>query len=410
MRSTAALRPLLVALALLLVTPLTDAQVIGIDNPLAALNTAPPVSRSDVRIIETILGLDDAQRALTGSLYDDFFERYRVEVEALEAELSALVDELIVKQDWDMTFAAQKKAKRWDDRRLEWRSEFFNDLRLLLNQQQDELWPKVERELRRHDLIGDGRLAGESVDLIRLVAAHASGWHESAEVIEALDRYADRLDRALIERKQVISDERKWEFWNACEEDPYRAKDIYEEVLPARMRVREITVQSFEAVLNLLPEDDALAVERAFYAEALRSHSPVSPIETRMRAAASLPSLSPDQRDRIAAILQEYAPRRHRAVVSFFAAVVKMEAEMLPAEVALRISEFEHEAAGTAPPPFLFGSRVAEQVTEALGARLEIDLDAWRRIAPILTARQRADLPRIEEDVLWFHTYLPHGL
>jgi hypothetical protein len=403
------LRPLLLTLALLLLSPLAPAQY-GLSNPLIGLKTAPPVTKSDIRIIDSILGLDESQRSLTGALYDDFFERFRVEAKAIEAELTAMIDESIVRQDSTITREAEDKAEQWDQRRLEWRAEFLTDLKLLLDQQQVELWPKVERELRRHDLIGRGRLAGEKVDLIRLVDAHVADWDANTELVEALDRYADQLDRALRARQRALDDEQTAEFWCTCQDEPYRAREIYEDVLPTRVRVRDINLESFRAIRKLLSESDAVVVERAFYSEALRSHSPISPIETRIRAASSLPSLSSAQREQIATILQDYEPRRHRAVVGFFDAVAEMEAELLPDTIANKIAQIEHDASGADPAAFRVTDRVPQDVKDALGARLETDLAVWRRINAALSPDQRADLPRPDEDIIWFREYLSHEL
>lgn len=404
-----ALRFLLLTLALLLLSPLAPAQY-GLSNPLIGLKTAPPVTKSDIRIIDSILGLDESQRSLTGALYDDFFERYRVEADALEAELTAMIDESIVRQDSTITREAEDKAEQWDQRRLEWRAEFLTDLKLLLDQQQVELWPKVERELRRHDLIGRGRLAGEKVDLIRLVDAHVADWDANTELVEALDRYADQLDRALRARQRALDHEQTAEFWRTCQDEPYRAREIYEDVLPTRVRVRDINLETFRAIRKLLSESDAVVVERAFYSEALRSHSPISPIETRIRAASSLPSLSSAQREQIATILQDYEPRRHRAVVGFFDAVAEMEAELLPDTIANKIAQIEHDASGADPAAFHITDRVPQDVKDALGARLETDLAVWRRINAVLSPDQRADLPRPAEDIIWFREYLSHEL
>ncbi len=403
------LRPLLLTLALLLFSPLALAQY-GLSNPLIGLKTAPPVTKSDIRIIDSILGLDESQRSLTGALYDDFFERYRVEADALEAELTAMIDESIVRQDSTITREAEDKAEQWDQRRLEWRAEFLTDLKLLLDQQQVELWPKVERELRRHDLIGRGRLAGEKVDLIRLVDAHVADWDANTELVEALDRYADQLDRALRARQRALDNEQTAEFWRTCQDEPYRAREIYEDVLPTRVRVRDINLETLRTIGKLLSEDDAVAVERAFYSEALRSHSPISPIETRIRAASSLPSLSSAQREQIATILQDYEPRRHRAVVGFFDAVAEMEAELLPDTIANKIAQIEHDASGADPAAFRVTDRVPQDVKDALGARLETDLAVWQRINAVLSSDQRADLPRPDEDIIWFREYLSHEL
>ncbi|XOV76406.1 MAG: hypothetical protein ACFHWZ_05715 [Phycisphaerales bacterium] len=59
------LRPLAIALALLVLSPLVVAQY-GLSNPLIGLKTAPPITKSDIRIIDSILGLDESQRSLTG--------------------------------------------------------------------------------------------------------------------------------------------------------------------------------------------------------------------------------------------------------------------------------------------------------------------------------------------------------
>ncbi len=90
MTRTASLRTLTVGLVVLLVAlPAMAQKFVG--NPLSRLDTSPPLTRSELRIIDSIIGLAPDQRELTNVLYDEFFDRFQTEAAAVESEVIALI-------------------------------------------------------------------------------------------------------------------------------------------------------------------------------------------------------------------------------------------------------------------------------------------------------------------------------
>lgn len=408
-RPSTLLRNLLLIALCLAPTPLASGQ--GIANPLNLLDTSPPVTRSDLRIIDSILGLTPAQRELTGDLFDEYFEVYRQRAAAMEARIVDLVDEAMIRRDFDTGLNATRLATSWSDTRETIRNDFYEDLRLLLDQQQIGLWHKVERELRRVDLIGNGRIAGESIDLIRLIDANAPGWTDNPELVALLDRYADRLDSALQARERQLDPERVDEYRNMVIDDPHRAKEIYDDVLPTRLRVRDINRQTLAEALRLLPEDKARLVEVTFFDEALQGIAPRSPIEARIMAAATLPTLDSQQREHISAVLQDYQSKRHRQSKQLFEVAAKIQEEWLPDTLGMSLARVRFEAeTGEKIDPGGGSLSNPTELTEALTDRLEVDRDAWQQISAVLTPQQRAQMPRPDGNFLWFSSILSHGL
>lgn len=404
------LRPLLIALALLLLSPLGFGQA-GIANPLISLDTSPPVTRSDLRIIDSILGLDASQRELTGAIFDEYLNRYQTAAGETSVEIMNLIDTALISQDFDSARAAKAAADEWPDRRDEFRNGFYDDLKLLLDQPQIQLWPKVEREIRRADLIGNGRMVGESVDLIRLVDAHARDWADNPELVAMLDRYADRLDAALQARQRELDSDKAQEYRDTIDENPKRAEEIYRDVLPTRLRVRDTNVQAMREVVRMLPEEQAGAVEDAFYEEALSAELPRSPIGARIRAAVALPTLDAAQRDEINEAMRVYGDRQRRQLADLFGIATEIQEESLPSRLSMSLARARAEA--ETGEIFIRATGSLEnpaRIKEALQNRLELEREIWQRISAVLTPEQRAQMPLPDQEILWFDTILTHGL
>lgn len=402
---------LLVSLLLtLLLAPLAFAQS-GIPNPLQSLDTSPPVTRSDLRIIDSILGLDASQRELTGAIFDEYLDRYQTAAGETRVRIVDLIDTALISQDFDSARAARAAADEWPDRRAEHRDGFYADLKLLLDQPQIQLWPKVEREIRRADLIGNGRMVGESIDLIRLVDAHARDWADNPELVARLDRYADRLDVALRARQRELDSGKAQEYRDSINENPKRAEEIYRDVLPTRLRVRDTNIQTMREIVRLLPGEQASAVEAAFYEEALSAELPRSPIAARIQAAAALTTLDADQRSTVTEALRSYEQRQRRITSPLFDIATELQEERLPANLSSSLAYAEYEAE-TGEKLIRFSGSITSppEFQDALRDRLELEREIWQRISAALTPDQRAQMPLPEQDILWFDNIMSHGL
>ncbi len=397
---------LVIAFCFLLVLPSAGAQKF-VGNPMSRLDTSPPLTRSELRIIDSIIGLTPGQRELTAALYDDFFERYQTEAAAVETEVIALIDASVFASDGQALSRANELAERWNGEREEYRRELVTDLRLLLDQQQIELWPKVERELRRNELLPSGRLAGEHIDLISLVDAYDRDWGDDPAIVELLDRYAELMDRALVARQRALESEDAAEYPTLIKSEPLRAADIYLEVLDYRLRVRSVNTSILVPLLNALTEEQAESVSVAFYRQATEQLVPPSMTEARIRSAANLPTLTEDQKQRIRNALTQLDDRQQRWTRTFFEAVAEAEQTTLPPELAWAVARAN--AATDIDAKNTLESE-GDELSALMAERLEMDRQTWSVISAILTAEQRADVPRPVQETVRFGTVRPRGL
>lgn len=371
----------------------------GYSNPVLRISETPPFTRADIRIMDSILGLTPDQRELTDVLYTDFFDRYRDEAIEVRLELEAIVEEAaITYKPLLISDTGNKKVAAWESRREEFRAQFVEDLRLLMDQNQILLWHKVERELRRKDRIGDGRIAGESIDLIYLVDAHIEDWSTNTELLEELDRYAERMDRAIIARHRVTSGEQADGFHKLMQTDPQSARTLHAEALDLRQRVLRLNTDTLRRLGSHLDKQQHDTIRSAFYDRAIEGRILESPLAQRIAAARALPSLTTTQREQIAPILQRYDSGSLDMKRGLFEALSQSQITNAPilfeGEVA-RLSADEgvlHRAPQTSQP----------LLDEAMAKRLERERAAWSAIKPILTREQLIELPKLDMEMVSF--------
>ena len=268
-----------------------------------------------------------------------------------------------------------------------------------MDQNQIRLWHKVERELRRKDQIGDGRIAGEGIDLIRLVDAHIDGWADDPELVAELERYADQIDRAIVARKRFLDSEETDGFYAMQQNDPERALDLLKESLDLRKRVLELNTQTLDRLRTHLSTETHDDLADAFYEQSIERAIPASPLAQRIDAARELPTLSADQRARIAEALARYDETSLATKRSLFEALSQTQMDILPA---MLHEEIERRAAGEEritdeelkqPQPLL---------DEAMAARLERERAAWNAVKPVLSREQLTELPKLDMETVWF--------
>jgi len=394
-------RPVILFMVLFLLSSPALAQFggFGYSNPVLRISETPPFTRADIRIMDCILGLTPDQRELTDVLYTEFFDRYRDEAIEVRLELEAIVEEAaITYKPLLISDTGNKKVAAWESRREEFRAQFVEDLRLLMDQNQIRLWHKVERELRRKDRIGDGRIAGESIDLIYLVDAHIEDWSTNSELVEELDRYAERMDRAILARHRVTTGEQADGFHELMQTDPQSARTLHAEALDLRQRVLRLNTDTLRHLGSHLEELQHDTIRSAFYDRAIEGRILDSPLAQRIAAVRALPSLTTAQREQIAPILQRYDSGSLDMKRALFEALSQTQITNVPILFEGELTRLSldegvlHQSPQTSQP----------LLDEAMGKRLERERAAWSAIKPTLTREQLFQLPKLDMEMVSF--------
>lgn len=389
---------LFVLLLALCPLPAIGQMVMNLGNAAASLERTPPFTRGELRVMDSILGLTEEQRELVMDLHRDFAERYTERLSEVRRRVEPLVEESIITMEREPLEQAQRIAAEFSKSRTAMREEFIADLRLVLDRDQSELWPRVERELRRPRLLARGSFVGESVDLIALVDARIPLWAEREGLIEELDAYARRLDRAMLDRDRLFESDGVRNFGSLVGNDNAEALRIVERVNIARIRVREVNTSTLVRLRNLLSADDADTLEQAFYLQSIEKLVPPSPITQRILAADRLDSLTAQQRPAVERISGEYRESRTRSLKVLFEALAETQASMLPDS----LYESIRAQRGEAGEAFSLHGQPVPIFEEALRKRLERDRRAWSALRAILTDEQIEALPGLDNPLVSF--------
>lgn len=393
---------LLTLLLILVCAPSLQSQI-GMSNPVRDINRAPQFSYADIHSINRVLGITEDQQAVIMEVYEAHMRNFTSELNELLIDLEDARDEAIATNHTRPLVAARSKAERWQDRSRELDEQFLSDLRLLLTHEQEALWPRVERELRRIRLTPKGVFAGESTDLVRLLDTVHPQWNEQPNLRSTIDAYITAMDAALTERERVRESASKDIVWGGDQTQRERMKQAYEDIRRARIRVRSINEEHLRRLLTALPSGSSARLELTFYESAIGPARATTPLDRRIRAVGTLPDLTPEQ----AAAAQAAINKLDHARMDFLKSTYSAYADLQNTEFPISLTRyFDGEEAYVSSLDF---ENIDEQnpVRRAMQNRFDFEREIYQDLRPLLTREQRALLPAPDDQTIWFNWPVP---
>ena len=305
-------------IAVLIITLPTLAQQVMVrasSGSLSANSERPTMTYAEFQQYASVLELDDSQQMLGREFvttYLDQFESAQQErkekIEDMAEEATATGDFSIYSKEMpDLHQNWQRTAKRLED-------ELISNLKSMLNEDQVELWPTFERERRRAELLPDGRLGGESIDLIALLRSADLELDENtlAAIAPSIETYAEQIDLALQNRDREIKVLRE-EWYTAMVNDKDRARKLWDDATDARAVVRDFNQRSRDGFMNELVELDqsqaASKLEDLYNRQAYPLAFEQTKAEEALDKIATLEGLSADQQQQVAQVESDLAAR-----------------------------------------------------------------------------------------------------
>ncbi|TVQ81584.1 MAG: hypothetical protein EA380_01400 [Phycisphaeraceae bacterium] len=376
---------------------------IGMSNPVRDIVRQPQFSHADINSINRVLGFTEEQRAVILEVYEAHLRAFTSELNELILDLEDARDEAIATNHPGPLAATRSKAERWKERSKELDEQFLSDLRLLLTRDQEALWPRVERELRRIRLTPKGVFAGESIDLVRLLDAVHPQWNEHPDLKSIVDAYITAIDAALTERERARESASASIVWGGDQAQRDRMKQAYEDIRRTRIRVRGINEEHLRRLLSALPQPSSERLEIAFYENAIGPTRATTPLDRRIRAVGTLPDLTPRQ----AAAAQAAIDKLDDARLGFFKATYAAHAELQNSEFPISLARyFDGDDAFVSSMDF---EAIDEQnpVRRAMQQRFDFERQIYHDLRPLLTREQRALLPTPDDQTIWFNWPVP---
>jgi hypothetical protein len=268
------------------------------------------------------------------------------------------------------------------------RQKFVADAQANLIPEQIERWPALERTLLRNKSIPKGRLAGERVDLMKVLAGVEMSESEKSALASPVEAYEVAMDGALKRRDQFLATAHRNIDRAMQDNDPDKALSIIDKATDLRLAVRSINRQFAQALAAQMPEP----IASAFNDRLLKSTYPMVYQTTRgqktFEAALRIEDVSGETRSSIESLQQFYARELADVNAQIRQAVDKHE----PLEPRLAMEHTRDVMSGAPPSAFIGGED--NPVREAFARRRALDDRYCKLVADFLTPEQAATLPK----------------
>ncbi|MDX2115217.1 MAG: hypothetical protein SFZ24_06280 [Planctomycetota bacterium] len=394
---------------MVMVEPARAQSSVGIGFYSAGGTFKPELSARDLKVFVRVFGLSDEERAALESLHAAYVTSLERRSREIRALVEATLERAEVMEDRRLLYAddVQGQIKVWERDAEALKQSFLADLRSLLTREQESRWPILERELRRLREIGHGRLAGESVDVARLVEDCAPESVERTEVAELLEQYAQGMDRLLLARESAV-DKRREEFDAALEGDAQAAERMWKDAMAARLAIRALNERYVRQIGATLREEEAAKLDRAYFEAAHAKLCRPTRGEEFVRGAAKLESLSSAQRAEMDALLEAYERARLGVLRRIAEVDAREEEAFMPTRLRRALGASETEA----PSGFNGDSRLPPDhpLHDLRRERLELDRTYRRKVEAVLREAQRDEVPQSREGHAVFSDWTPWGL
>lgn len=346
------------------------------------VDAEPPFNTKMLARYAQQLGFDDAQKEAATALLEGMQAEHQAIGKKMNEKLEEVRSEF--QESRDPSVFTQKlpgAMRELGMARGKLEQSFVADIKSLLTPEQEAKWPVVERTIRRERTIGQSRLAGEGVDIVRLVDDLKLPADVEAKVRPMLEQYEADVDRPLVERNDLQKKARDL----GPSADPAAIEKIREQAREARLRIKEINERYARQIQPELSGElgDKFRAEfqkRAFPEIYGESHTLDS-----VRAALGFDDLTPEQKATLASIRESY----------------EREAARLNEQWAGKLEDWQKTPEGYMSSAMPGGMRTmgndaaqSDPTTEPRQARLELDKKAMEQIKGVLSEAQRERLPK----------------
>lgn len=344
----------------------------------------PSINSKEIEKYAAILKMTPEQLSDARNLLDGFTGEYSAIAKEMQATADAARNEFSESRDPTVWRDLGKSMVGYGARIKKLEASYFDDVKLLLNDEQAAAWPKVERARRREHSLPRGILvSGETVDLFKIVDGAKLDAKVMEQVQPMLDQYEMDLDRALVERDRQYEEgtSKGMELWSTQQMD--KIQELFDRSRDAAAKVREVNKKYAREIQSALPEGKQAAfateVKKATFPRVYRSNYLTRSLDT----ADQLPDITPEQKTQLAEIRAAY------------------EQAVTPMNDKLASSIEETEMKRTAMQMFGMGGPQNDGSREIRDQKNQLDSTTYDKIRGVLTDSQKAKLPERPQQNNW---------
>ena len=345
----------------------------------------PAFTTRDVQLAVDMLQMDDAQKFIVETLYEDYDSEFRMGVDNFRDHVSGLRDEI------DPGNPDPAKIMRvvfgtissWQVESRELAEQFTMDLKGLLNEEQLETWPGFQRKLFRLKYLRNGQLPGENLDLINDVMDLDLAEQDLEEVKPILEEYEIALHEALRKREDYLQKSQN-ELINAITDEDYSVGlEVARRQVELRKMVRNVNEQYTLTLSAAVPNEAGIEfvqrIQQRTYPRVFRK----TPAERILAAAVEIEELDEDTQEAIAELNLQYGAE----LTYFNQQLVQLIRDYKPQEIQHKVEQASARLSGASP------NALVDPTRDRFVKRREIGTKYVEQLKILLTPEQFAALP-----------------
>ncbi len=217
----------------------------------------PSFTSRDVQLAVQMLELDDAQKFILETLYDDYDAEFNTGVDGFRQNVTSLRSKIDPNnpdpgQIMRVVFGT---INEWRGESRHLADQLMQDLQGLLNDEQLEYWGSFNRKLFRLKYLGGGQLPGEKLDLLNEVRDLDLAADMTLLLQPLLDSYEQQLDDALRRREDYMQTSQT-ALIEAIQEENYNIGiEVAARQIALRKGVRDVNEQFTLTITDALGEE-----------------------------------------------------------------------------------------------------------------------------------------------------------
>lgn len=288
--------------AALATAPTADAQFGG-RSGMASMFT-PDFLPRDLPVFVDALGLEEWQRPILEVLLDEYQTNFDTAADGVRAKMSEFKDVAAGANPERVVEMISAPLVAWTTEKKKLRDDFLASVRSQLSEPQVELWPRLERALRREKSLPLGELSGESLDLTLVLREAQAPTQAAAEA--ATEQYEIQLDEALAARDVALDSSIAPMLKAMSSSDASSGVAMQESIMQKRIVVRGVQEQGIAAIRDALGGEYGVEFERRAMQKAFPQVFRPDPITPLFEGALALPDLSEEQRASLVSLQTQF--------------------------------------------------------------------------------------------------------
>lgn len=253
----------------------------------------------DVVLFAQALEMDEGQRVIVESLYEDYRSMFDAGWARTQQRFSDMREDLQSADRDQIMNLVLAPFEDWQREKARLKQQFEQNVRVILNPMQLERWPAFERQMLREKTMHYGRLSGESLNLFHVLRDLRMSDRDRMRIDPTMEQYDLALHHALEQRNATLRESQNAAMRSIRNPEQVNSISRIRQEVERRIAIRNINDQFIDVIAGVLPEQyvDEFrrnALERAYP----RVFRPL-PAERVLEEAAKLVGLDDEKRSRI---------------------------------------------------------------------------------------------------------------